>query len=82
MRSYSTIITSGEVVVAGEQILKMAVSRFVDASEEKVVSQQIFTTVMTRTVVDKRFFLFTTASKITKAIFINSCSQLKTLTPT
>ena len=31
----------------------MAVSRFVDASEEKVVSQQILTTAMTRIVVDK-----------------------------
>ena len=36
----------------GGQILKLAVSRFVDVSEEKMVSQQILTTVMTR-IVDK-----------------------------
>ena len=40
--------------LAGGQILKMAVSRFVDVSKEKMVSQQILTTVMTRIVVDKR----------------------------
>ena len=39
--------------LAGGQILKMAVSRFVDVSKEKMVSQQILTTVMTRIVVDK-----------------------------
>ena len=53
MASYSAIITSGEVIIAGAQILKMAVSRFVDVSEEEMVSQQILTTVMTRIVVDK-----------------------------
>ena len=49
MASYSPIITSGKVIihVAGGQILKMAVSCFVDVSEEKMVSQQILTTVMT-----------------------------------
>ena len=31
----------------------MAVSRFVDVSEEEMVSQQVLTTVMTRIVVDK-----------------------------
>ena len=45
--------TSDEVIIAGEQILKIAVSRFVDVSEEKVVSQQILTTVMTRIVIAK-----------------------------
>ena len=53
MASYSAIITSGEVIIAGEQISKMAVPRFVDVSEEKMVSQQILTTVMTRIIVDK-----------------------------
>ena len=53
MVSYSAIITSGEVIIASGQILKMAISRFVDVSEEKVVSQQILTTVMTRIVVAK-----------------------------
>ena len=43
----------GEVIIAGGQILKMAVSRFVDVSEEKMVPQQILTTVMTCIVVDK-----------------------------
>ena len=38
-------------LAAGGQILKMAVSRSVDVSEQKMVSQQ--TTVMTRIVVDK-----------------------------
>ena len=38
---------------AGGQISKMAVSRFVDVSEEEMVSQQIFTTVMTCIVVAK-----------------------------
>ena len=51
MASYSAIITSGEVIIAGGKVLKMAVSRFVNVSEE--VSQQILTTVMTRIVVDK-----------------------------
>ena len=36
------------MIIAGGQILKMAVSRFVDVCEEKVVSQQILLTVMTR----------------------------------
>ena len=53
MASYSTIISSGEVIIAGGQILKMAVSRLVDVSEEKMVSQQILTTVMTRSSVNK-----------------------------
>ena len=53
MASYSALITSGEVIIAGGQILKVAVSRFVDVSEEEMVSQQILTTVMTRIVVDK-----------------------------
>ena len=51
MASYSAIITSGEVIIVGGQILKMSISRFVDVSEEKMVSQQ--TTVMTHIVVDK-----------------------------
>ena len=38
---------------AGGQISKMAVSCFVDLSEEEMVSQQIFTTVMTCIVVAK-----------------------------
>ena len=42
-----------EVIIAKGPILKMAVSRFVDVFEEKVVSQQIFTIVMTRIVVAK-----------------------------
>ena len=50
---HSALITSGEVIIAGAQILKMAVSHFVDVSEEEMVSQQILTTVMTRIVVDK-----------------------------
>ena len=53
MASYAAIITSSEVIIVGGQILKMAVSRFVDVSEEKMVSQQILTTVMTCIVVDK-----------------------------
>ena len=68
--------------------------RFIDVSEEKMVSQQILTTAMTRIVVDKStdhakpyltcFVLFfcTTISKITKEIFVNICSHLKTPTPT
>ena len=51
--SYSAIISSGEVIIDGGQILKMAVSHFVVVSEEKMVSQQILTTVMTCIVVDK-----------------------------
>ena len=46
-------LASGEVIIAGGQILKMAVSRFADVSEEKMVSQSILTTVMARIVVDK-----------------------------
>ena len=53
MASYSAIITSGKVIIVGGQILKMAVSSFVHVSEEKMVSQQILTSVMTRIVVDK-----------------------------
>ena len=59
-------------------------------SEEKMVSQQILITVMTRIGVDKStdhakphsICFFTTMSKITKEIFVNTCSQLKTPTPT
>ena len=36
MASYSAIITSGEVIIAGGQIFKMAASRFVDVSEEQI----------------------------------------------
>ena len=39
------------MIIAGGQILKMAVSRFVNVSEQKMVSKQ--TTVMTHIVVDK-----------------------------
>ena len=41
------------MIIVGGQILKMAVSSFVHVSEEKMVSQQILTSVMTRIVVDK-----------------------------
>ena len=34
MASYSAIITSGELIIAGGQIFKMAASRFVDVSTE------------------------------------------------
>ena len=76
--------------IAGRQILKMAASRFVDVSEEKMVSQQILITVMTGIGVNKStdhakphsICFFTTMSKITKEIFVNICSQLKTTTPT
>ena len=53
MASFSAIITSGEVILMGGQILKMAVSRVVEVSEEEMVSQQILTIVMTSIVVDK-----------------------------
>ena len=36
MASYSAIITSAEVIIAGGEIFKMAASRFVDVSEEEV----------------------------------------------
>ena len=36
MASYSAIITSPEVIVAGGQIFKMAASRFVDVSDEEI----------------------------------------------
>ena len=36
MASYSAIITSGEVVIVGGQIFKIAASRFVDVSEEEI----------------------------------------------
>ena len=36
MGSYFAIITSGEVIIAGEQIFKTAASRFVDVSEEEI----------------------------------------------
>ena len=59
----------------------MAVSHFVDVSEEVMVLQQILTTVMTRIVVDKStdhprphlICFFTTTSKITKEIFVKIC---------
>ena len=57
------------MIITGGQILKMEVLHFVDVSEEKMVSQQILTTVMTNIVVDKSTDLdlfFTTISKITK----------------
>ena len=53
MASYSAIITPSEVIIARVQSLKMAVSCFVDVSEEEMVSQQILNTVMTRIDVDK-----------------------------
>ena len=36
MASYSAIITSAEVIIAGGQIFKIAASRFVNVSEEEV----------------------------------------------
>ena len=36
MASYSAIITSTEVIIAGRQSFKMAASRFVDVSEEEI----------------------------------------------
>ena len=65
------------MIIAGGQILKM-VSRFVDVSEEKMVSQQNLTTVMTGIVVDKSTdharphssCFFTTISKIMKEIYL------------
>ena len=36
MASYSAIITSGEVIIAGGQFFKIAASRFVNVSEEKI----------------------------------------------
>ena len=36
MTSYSAIITSAEVIIAGGQIVKMAASRFVDVSEAEI----------------------------------------------
>ena len=36
MASYSAIITSAEVIIAGGQILKIAASRFVNISEEEI----------------------------------------------
>ena len=77
------------MIIAGRQILKMAVSRSVDVSEEKMVSQQILISVMTRIGVDKStdrakphsicFFYHNVKDK--EEIFVNICSQLKTLTP-
>ena len=34
--SYSAIITSPEMIIAGGQIFKMAASRFVDVSDEEI----------------------------------------------
>ena len=36
MASYSAIITSAEVIVAGGHIFKIAASRFVNVSEEEI----------------------------------------------
>ena len=36
MASYSTIITSAEVIIAGGQIFKIAASRLVNVSEEEI----------------------------------------------
>ena len=36
MASYSAIITSPEVIIAGAQIFKIAVSRLVNVSEEEI----------------------------------------------
>ena len=36
MASYSAIITSAEVIIAGAQISKIAASRFVNVSEEEI----------------------------------------------
>ena len=36
MASYSAVITSAEVIIAGGEMLKMAASRFVDVSEEEI----------------------------------------------
>ena len=36
MASYSTLITSAEVIIAGGQIFKIAASHFVDVSEEEI----------------------------------------------
>ena len=36
MTSYSAIITSAEVIIAGGQIVKMTASRFVDVSEAEI----------------------------------------------
>ena len=36
MASYSAIIISAEVIIAGGQIFKMAASRFVDVSDEEI----------------------------------------------
>ena len=35
MASYSAIITSAEAIIAGEQIFKIAASRFVNVSDEE-----------------------------------------------
>ena len=36
MASYSAIITSAEVIIAGGQIFKITISRFVNVSEEEI----------------------------------------------
>ena len=36
MASYSAIITSAEVIIAGGQILKITASRFVNVSQEEI----------------------------------------------
>ena len=36
MASYSSIITSAEVIIAGGQIFKITASRFADVSEEEI----------------------------------------------
>ena len=40
MASYSAIITSAEVIIAGGQIFKIAASRFVNVSKEKINSMK------------------------------------------
>ena len=40
MASYSDIITSAEVIIAGGQIFKIAASRFVNVSEEEINSMK------------------------------------------
>ena len=39
MASYSAIITSAEVIIAGGQIFKIAASRFVNVSEEEIMKE-------------------------------------------
>ena len=43
MASYSAIITSAEVIIAGGQIFKITVSRFVNVSEEEIDLRRCYT---------------------------------------